>query len=190
MECHAHSRWPAKQLCIALLDGRPSAPDTTNRIVHARSLSVRPVGTERFQKQRVREIFAWGKHLVFQFDTFALRVHFMLWGTFAATVKGISVTGDYRRSGPPRLIFRFPNGEIIIWSASLKIIESEDAKADYDFHVDVLSDEWDPKNALRKVRALPKAEIADVLGSSVGAVKANFFHALGNLKKMLGGEAL
>jgi DNA-directed RNA polymerase specialized sigma24 family protein len=30
-------------------------------------------------------------------------------------------------------------------------------------------------------------EIADVLGSSVGAVKANFFHALGNLKKLLGG---
>jgi hypothetical protein len=29
-----------------------------------------------------------------------------------------------------------------------------------------------------------------VLGSSVGAVKANFFHALGNLKKLLGGERL
>jgi hypothetical protein len=27
-----------------------------------------------------------------------------------------------------------------------------------------------------------------VLGSSVGAVKANFFHALGNLKKILGSE--
>src|SRR5256885_7523164 len=121
------------------------------------------IGITRFRGQRVNEIFAWGKHLVFQFDTFALRVHFMLWGTFAATVKGISMTGDYRRSGPPRLIFRFPNGEIIIWSASLKIIESEDAKADYDFHVDVLSDEWDPKNALRKVRALPQAETAAVL---------------------------
>jgi DNA-directed RNA polymerase specialized sigma24 family protein len=31
-------------------------------------------------------------------------------------------------------------------------------------------------------------EIADVLGSSVGAVKANFFHALGSLKKLLGDE--
>ena len=56
---------------------------------------------------RVQDIFAWGKHLVFQFDTFALRVHFMLWGTFAATVQGQSVTGDYRRSGPapPRTEF-------------------------------------------------------------------------------------
>jgi DNA-directed RNA polymerase specialized sigma24 family protein len=30
-------------------------------------------------------------------------------------------------------------------------------------------------------------EIADVLGSSVGAVKANFFHALANLKRLLEG---
>lgn len=38
---------------------------------------------------------------------------------------------------------------------------------------------------LRMYHELSHQEIADVLGSSVGAVKANFFHALGNLKKML-----
>src|SRR5580700_6729513 len=47
VERHPDSRWSAKQLRIALPDGRPSAPDTTNRIVHARSLPVPPVGTER-----------------------------------------------------------------------------------------------------------------------------------------------
>ena len=31
-------------------------------------------------------------------------------------------------------------------------------------------------------------EIADVLGSSVGAVKANFFHALASLKRLLEGK--
>jgi RNA polymerase sigma-70 factor (ECF subfamily) len=39
---------------------------------------------------------------------------------------------------------------------------------------------------LRMYREMPHQEIAEVLGSSVGAVKANFFHALGNLKKILG----
>ena len=43
---------------------------------------------------------------------------------------------------------------------------------------------------LRMYHEMSHQEIADVLGSSVGAVKANFFHALGNLKKMLGGEVL
>jgi RNA polymerase sigma-70 factor (ECF subfamily) len=38
---------------------------------------------------------------------------------------------------------------------------------------------------LRMYHELPHEEIAAILGSSVGAVKANFFHALANLKKLL-----
>jgi RNA polymerase sigma-70 factor (ECF subfamily) len=38
---------------------------------------------------------------------------------------------------------------------------------------------------LRMYHEMPHQEIATVLGSSVGAVKANFFHALANLKKIL-----
>jgi RNA polymerase sigma-70 factor, ECF subfamily len=41
---------------------------------------------------------------------------------------------------------------------------------------------------LRTYHDMSHQEIADVLGSSVGAVKANFFHALGSLKKLLGDE--
>jgi RNA polymerase sigma-70 factor, ECF subfamily len=42
---------------------------------------------------------------------------------------------------------------------------------------------------LRLYRELSHQEIANVLGSSVGAAKANLFHALRNLKKLLGDEA-
>jgi RNA polymerase sigma-70 factor, ECF subfamily len=38
---------------------------------------------------------------------------------------------------------------------------------------------------LRVYQELPHEEIAGILGSSVGAVKANFFHALANLRKLL-----
>lgn len=38
---------------------------------------------------------------------------------------------------------------------------------------------------LRMYQEMSHEEIATVLGSSVGAVKANFFHALGNLKRLL-----
>lgn len=38
---------------------------------------------------------------------------------------------------------------------------------------------------LRVYHELPHEQIAGILGSSVGAVKANFFHALANLKKLL-----
>ncbi len=38
---------------------------------------------------------------------------------------------------------------------------------------------------LRLYHDMPHQQIAEVLGSSVGAVKANFFHALANLKRQL-----
>jgi RNA polymerase sigma-70 factor, ECF subfamily len=41
---------------------------------------------------------------------------------------------------------------------------------------------------LRAYHELSHQQIADILGSSVGAVKANFFHALRNLRKILGSE--
>jgi RNA polymerase sigma-70 factor, ECF subfamily len=41
---------------------------------------------------------------------------------------------------------------------------------------------------LRVYHELSHEEIAGILGSSVGAVKANFFHALGNLKRFLATE--
>lgn len=41
---------------------------------------------------------------------------------------------------------------------------------------------------LRVYHELSHQEIASILGNSVGAVKANFFHALGNLKKHLVAE--
>jgi endonuclease VIII len=121
------------------------------------------IGIDRLAGLRVCAIFSWGKHLVFQFSTFALRVHFMLWGTFAATVDRRSVTGDYRRAGPPRLVLEFANGEITIWSASLKYIEGSDVHREYDFTADVMSRQWDPVAARRKLKAFPRSEIADVL---------------------------
>ena len=41
---------------------------------------------------------------------------------------------------------------------------------------------------LRMYHDLPHVEIAAILGSSVGAAKANLFHALANLRRQLNGE--
>ena len=43
---------------------------------------------------------------------------------------------------------------------------------------------------LRVYHELPHEEIADMLGSSVGAVKANFFHALANLQEAAAGPVM
>ncbi len=41
---------------------------------------------------------------------------------------------------------------------------------------------------LRTYHELSHQQIADILGNSVGTVKANLFHALGNLRRILGSE--
>jgi endonuclease-8 len=135
------------------------------------------IGIERMDRVVVRDMFAWGKQLVLQFDAFALRVHFLLWGTFAATVRGQSVTGDYRRTGPPRLVLEFTNGEITMWSASVRFLETAVARDLYDFSVDVLSDNWNPRAAIRKTRRHPDEQIADVL------LDQNIFAGVGNIIK-------
>ena len=135
------------------------------------------IGIERLRGKRVTDIFAWGKHLVFQFEVFAIRVHFLLWGTFAAAVDGESVTGDYRRSSPPRLMMTFRNGDLTIWSASIKFIESNCARANYDFTADVLSPTWSARKALARMRRFPEAQIADVL------LDQSVFAGVGNIIK-------
>ena len=69
-------------------------------------------GIERLDGTEIRDIFSWGKHLVFQFDTFAMRIHFMLFGTFEARVGEHWVTGDYRRAREPRVALFCDIGEI------------------------------------------------------------------------------
>ncbi len=136
------------------------------------------IGKERLQNQSVLNIFSWGKHLVFQFEDFALRVHFMLFGSFEAIVKGEKVTGDYpARNRAARLSLSFENGEILFFSCSLKYLETSDAHALYDTSIDIMSSHWNEKKALEQLQSQPEEEIGDVL------LDQTVFAGVGNIIK-------
>ena len=136
------------------------------------------IGKERLVGKTVLDIFSWGKHLVFQFDDFAMRVHFMLYGTYAASFNGKSLTGDYSKKGKPiRLEMVFEKGTIDLYSCSIKYIEDKSIKANYDFSADIMSDLWDTPLALGKIRKYPPEEIADVL------LDQEIFAGVGNIIK-------
>lgn len=130
-----------------------------------------------FVGRPLKDIFAWGKHLVLQFDAFALRVHFLLWGTYEAQVEGEWVTGDYRKARVPRLALSFENGVLNMYNCSLRILETKHARRDYDFSVDIMARKWDPAGALRRMREQKNAEIADVL------LDQSIFSGVGNIIK-------
>ncbi|MBA2368909.1 MAG: endonuclease [Candidatus Protochlamydia sp.] len=119
---------------------------------------------ERLVQQKILSIFSYGKYLFFQFDTFALRVHFLLFGSFEATVENKKVTGDYpKKARTPRLAFKTNSGHIEMYSCSVRFMEESDAKKLCDFSTDTMSEEWDEKKTLKNLRSQAESEIGDVL---------------------------
>lgn len=133
---------------------------------------------ERILGKTILSVFSHGKHLYFQFDTFALRVHFLLYGSFEATIKGISVTGDYKRAREPRLSFQCTqSNHMELFNCSIRFIESAHAKDLCDFTIDIMSKAWDDAQALKKVKSEPESEITDVL------LDQSIFMGVGNIIK-------
>lgn len=136
------------------------------------------IGKERLNQKTILNVFSWGKHLVFQFDNFALRVHFMLYGSFEAIFNSKKVTGDYpKKKAPPRLSLYFDSGEIIFYSCSLIYLETPNAYDLYDFSTDVMSSAWNSKKALNSIKIHQDEEIGDVL------LDQSIFSGVGNIIK-------
>lgn len=135
------------------------------------------IGKERLENETVRDIFAWGKHLVVQCSDFALRTHFLMFGSFEADIEGATVTGDYRRTKDPRLSLVFPNGELRLFSCSVRYVEGRDVRRTYNFKIDIMSRAWDPAHAVQQLRTMGKEQIADVL------LDQDVFAGVGNIIK-------
>lgn len=136
------------------------------------------IGKERLLGEKVCAIFPYGKYLFLQFETFALRTHFLLYGSFEAVIKKVKVTGDYpKKKRTPRLALEFSNGYLRMYSCSVRFIEEADAKSLCDLSTDTMSASWDKKRAYKKAREKPKEEIADVL------LDQHIFSGVGNIIK-------
>ena len=132
---------------------------------------------ERILNKKVKNIFAWGKHLIIQFDEFALRTHFLLWGAFEATLHDSTLTGDYQRAYAPRLQLDFENGSIKLFNCSVKFLETRNAKASYDFTIDIMSPKWNADHAFDSISSKSGFEIADIL------LDQEIFAGVGNIIK-------
>lgn len=133
---------------------------------------------ERLLKKTIFSIFSYGKYLFFQFDTFALKVHFLLWGSFEATIKGVKVTGDYpKKERAPRLSIQTEKDHVEMYDCSVAFVEAANTQELCDFTIDIMSSRWDGEKAFRKVMQQPESEIADVL------LDQTIFMGVGNIIK-------
>jgi endonuclease-8 len=127
-------------------------------------------GIQRLAGETLREIFSYGKRLNFQFDAFALRIHFMLWGSYRVD--------EPRENREPRLVMRFRNGTIYMYACAVQFVETAALHAEYDFRTDIMSPQWDRRYVTGLVRLLPA-------GTTVDDVLMNqeIFTGVGNIIK-------
>ncbi|MFT4023482.1 MAG: DNA-formamidopyrimidine glycosylase family protein [Flavihumibacter sp.] len=104
--------------------------------------------------RRLTAIHTWGKHLLLVFGDRTLRVHFLLFGSMAVN------PGDKRRA---KLALHFTGGDTMaFYLCSLEMI-TEPLADHYDWTVDILSAQWKPANAVKKMAARGDMLICDCL---------------------------
>lgn len=108
---------------------------------------------DRLIGEQVTDFKSWGKHFLICFPSFALRVHFMLFGSYLI---------NETKSTPTRLHLQFNDGEINFYSCSLQLIEKPLDEV-YDWSVDVMSPVWNAEKALHKLQDKPEMLVCDAM---------------------------
>jgi endonuclease-8 len=124
---------------------------------------------ERLLGQRIEALRSWGKHFLVEMDVdFSLRVHFMLFGSYRIN--------EHKSWTVPRLSVGFDDGVLNLYACSVRFIEVP-LDLLYDWRADVMSDLWDPKLALSRLRAAPDMLVCDAL------LDQDIFAGVGNIIK-------
>lgn len=125
------------------------------------------IDQSRLLNKKVIAFNSWGKHFLICFKGFALRIHFLMFGSYRINEK---------KNSPIRLGLTFKKGEINFYACAIKYLEG-DVSTHYDFSSDVMNDEWNPKNAKAKLKAIPETLICDAL------LEQDIFSGVGNIIK-------
>jgi len=125
------------------------------------------IDQSRLINQTVISFKSWGKHFLICFKGFTLRIHFLLFGTYRI---------NERKERSVQLNLTFPNGELNLYSSSIKFLEG-DVNSHYDWSEDVMNERWDPERAKSKLEAVPGKLICDTL------LEQDIFSGVGNIIK-------
>lgn len=122
---------------------------------------------QRIAGRKILDFKSWGKHFLICFKDFAVRIHFMLFGSYRL---------NEAKESKPRLSLKFKTGEINFYACSVQFIEG-DVDDFYDFTGDVMNENWDPGKAQEKLGQHPNSLVCDAL------LDQNIFAGVGNIIK-------
>lgn len=112
---------------------------------------------------------SWGKQFFICFNGFSVRIHFLLFGSYSV---GEQTKPDQRL----RLGLIFNKGSVYFYTCAVKLIEGP-LDSQYDWECDVMSDDWNPAKARKKLNQLTDTMVCDAL------LDQTIFSGVGNIIK-------
>ncbi|MBO9572279.1 MAG: endonuclease [Chitinophagaceae bacterium] len=127
-----------------------------------------PIEMKKLAGKEIKKIATWGKHLLFVFDGFTIRIHFLMFGKYFI---------NSSKKLQARLSLKFAKGEELnIYTSSVKMIE-EPLDELYDWSADIMAKRWNTRGVRKKLKEIPELIISDAL------MDQEIFPGLGNIIK-------
>lgn len=110
---------------------------------------------EAFINQTIKEIYGYGKRLIIQTDTYALVIHFLMYGSYRI---------DNQRTGMvPRIALITKKHTLYLYNCSAKAYIDSNLKKKLAFEYDIMSSEWDIAKVITKMKLHPTNTLDDIL---------------------------
>lgn len=125
---------------------------------------------EKLAGKTVQDFRIWGKQTFIVLEkNLAVRIHLLMFGSY-------SIDEQTKPDRSLRICLEFENGKLYYYTCSVRIFE-ENLDRTFDFKADVLSDDFDPKRARKKLKSKPDTMVCDAL------LDQEIFSGVGNIIK-------
>ncbi|WP_080780723.1 DNA-formamidopyrimidine glycosylase family protein [Chryseobacterium phocaeense] len=132
------------------------------------------LGNAQFDKepligQTLQEIRTFGKQTYLVFDSMAVRIHLLMFGSYG-------IDEQTKPDKRLRLSLHFKSGSMYFYTCSVKSVDLEFLST-IDWEADIMSDAWNPGKAEKKLKARPEMMVCDAL------MDQDIFSGVGNIIK-------
>jgi len=117
----------------------------------------------------LKEIRLYGKQTYLVFGDINVRIHLLMFGSY-------EIDEQTKPDKSLRLGLNFKKGKAFFYTCSVKLADNDFLKS-IDWEADVMSDDWNPENAKKKLKTNPKMMVCDAL------MDQEIFSGVGNIIK-------